>query len=176
MPLPSKAIAHQIANSKTVFFLVLLPCIFLFPRIISVLNAESFAPGDAAGEVYVASASERGEQPFELVPFYEASRSASFITCPKRDLIVHTGEFETIECHILEQKSNSTVIETVKADDDYSFISRYRIEGHRVIPMMRRVFGPSQGFAGLVLAIVFCKLLFFVLRCVTWTDADHVET
>lgn len=175
MPHKHKLNASQFSRSKIVFLLVLLPCLFLFPRIVSLLDTKWFTPGELPnGPFYVARATISTEQPFELVLFSETLRSASFFTCPRRDLTVHIGEFEIIECHVLEQTDSAVVIETVKSDDDYTITSRYRIEGRRISPLMRRIFGPGHGMTGFALAILFCSLLFYVLRWATKSDANNI--
>lgn len=129
------------------------------------LSAESFESGEPPGKYfYVAVSTRHAGQPFELVPFAEASHSTASLMLMKSDLVVKTGELSTIQYHVIEKTPGASTIETVYSNDDYTFTSRYRVEGQRIVPLRHLISGPGNGMIGLLLALIFTTLLFYMLR------------
>lgn len=162
---PSKAIIYKIACGKIAYAVVFITLIYICPRIISIYDAHWYAPNEIPKRgFYIAFSGDRSEQQLELAPYQQAVLKKMGPLEVPQDMVRKTSEFETIEYHVLEQSNGESVIETIKSDDDYSFITRYRVKDGYIIPMMDRVFGPGHVFTGIALAVLFCSLFFYILR------------
>jgi hypothetical protein len=165
MPPLQQITLHAVARSKTAFILLFIPCFFLFPRLISLFGAKSFSNGEApSATFFVAIATDTANKSFELVPFDYAIASNRSYFPPENASVIQVGEFETNEYRVLSQSPVAAVIETVKKDDDYTITSQYRVDGRRITPLKQRLLGPGHGFAGVLMAYIFCASFFYLLR------------
>jgi hypothetical protein len=156
---------YKIIRSQLTFFIVLALCIFTFPRLISILHAQTFKAGETpSSHFFVAVFHEGGKPSFQLIPFKDASAGGKDFYAKKDSETLQTGEFEFSTYRVLEQSGRRRVIETVQKTDDYTFTSQYKVENGRVIPLRYQVFGLGEFFSGFVLAIIFCAFLFYILR------------
>ena len=168
--LPSLTL-YRFARSELAALLVFIACVFIFMQVTSRSSAKSFDNGEVPGaHFFVAVGQADAAQPLKLLPFAEAMASDHAFVFSQRDWKTHTGEYDISEYHVLEQTDSGTLIETIQRDDDYTFTSRYRVNGRQITPLCHRTLGPGHGFAGFLLAMVFCALLFPFLRWYTRHD------
>lgn len=173
MPVLTRLDLHRAAKSRIVFVLTLVPLVLFFSRAASLFGAKTFSPGDApAAPFFVAVMPRDSAAPFDLVSFKEALESNRALFLSPRDSETLPGKREVHKYRVLRGSQGALVVETVKADDDYTITSRYRIDRGRPIALESRVYGPEHGFAGFALALAFCTLLFWLLRRYTREDGS----
>jgi hypothetical protein len=154
----------RIIHSKLAVIAILLLCSFSFPRLASHLETTHYLPGETPGTFFrVAVASGDASRPFKLAQFQEATQADAslYLQAARQE---KPADFTIEKVHILTSNAQYTRIETQNSNDDYTFISRYRVEASRIEPESLRVFGLPQGLQGLLAALIATPLLFWILR------------
>ena len=168
---------YKIFRNIAVFITILLLCVWMFPILISFATTKIFMPGEkpqgilSQGSFYVAVTNENKERPFQLIPFYEISPASHFYMGKEKSLKIKIDEISYENYYLLDWVDGNPVIETVKGDDDYEFISKYQIKDRHVIPLTNRVWGLNDLFPGVGGAIIFSPLLFCFLQWVIPDDS-----
>lgn len=154
----------RIIHGRLAVIAVGLFCLISFPRFVSYLETTCYGPGAKPGAYFrIAVASGDASRPFKLVRLDEAEQSgATLYMQSARQNNPSEFSFETVR--ILSSDTRYTRIETQNGDDDYTFVSRYRVEASRIEPESLRIFGLPQGLQGALAALIFTGLLFWILR------------
>jgi len=156
---------YKIIHSKIIFGAILLLCMFTFPRLISWANIKTFKSGEAPPNNFLVAVSDgNNSQLFKLIPFGKISRDSNLYINKEGVPTIQVGEFSSATYHLIEWSNDRKIIETISSDDDYTFTSKYEIRGANVTPLTFKVFGPGHMFQGVIVAIIFCYLLFYFLR------------
>jgi hypothetical protein len=154
----------RIIHSKLAVIAIFLLCSFSFPRLASHLETTRYLPGETPSAFFrVAVASGDASRPFKLARFQEAAQGGAslYLQAARQE---KPADFTIEKVRILSSNAQYIRIETQNSNDDYTFISRYRVEASRIEPESLRVFGLSQGFQGLLAALIVTPLLFRILR------------
>ena len=137
--------AYKIVHSKIIFVMVLLLCVFTFPRLLSWATAKTFKAGkEPPGHFLVAVSNESKERPFRLIPFTKISVESDFYVNREKSLTIRTGEFSYEIFHLLDWADGNPVIETVSGDDDYTFTNKYQIKNRHLVPLRKVCKTPSS--------------------------------
>lgn len=154
----------RIIHGRLAVFAVFLLCLFSFPRLASHLETTRYQPGEKPGAYFwVAVATGDASHPFKLVGLHEAEQSGGtlYTEAAHQD---NPSKFSFEAVRILSSDARYTRIETQNGNDDYTFVSRYRVEASHIEPESLRIFGIPQGMQGALAALIFTHLLFWLLR------------
>ena len=166
----------------------------LFPAVplLAALQAQDLSKGGPVpSHFYVAVRPGCNGEAFRLEPFAAlATCGARRSECPETteplpcdlNLPAAFGQlrhdpYETQAYRVVKQEAAARVIETVSANDDYTFTSRYRLTDQGVTPLYAHVLGPALAFQSLPIGLALaCALRWVARRRLARLTADEAES